>query len=223
MGGGHPKKKHRKLYETQQTTTTEDGGFSAAPRPSMEWLERRGHYKTTPPSRWPQKKDGDFFGNDEKPPPSGMIRNVFFLVGNSKLNRNLRFFVGGIPTKTCTVVVVSCDCYQGERSNCWCVGDMLWWRSNHYEGCNEGPCRQSVMKLRSKSTERTNLQIPFPQLDYIRWWFQFQVFFVFTLDPWGNDPSCRIFLKGVGSTLSLRLLRVRNSLRWKNSFFRLAL
>lgn len=39
-----------------------------APRPSMEWLERRGHYLPPLPHPSPggsQKKDGDFFGNDE--------------------------------------------------------------------------------------------------------------------------------------------------------------
>ena len=172
-----------------------------APRPSMEWLERRGHdlpTTTLTPSFTvgpPKKRWRLFFGNDETTTIPGWFETVFlFLCREFQAKPKPAFFCGGIPSETCSC----CDCYWGERSNCWCVGDMLWWRSSHCEGCNEGSCRQSVMKLRSKSTERTNLQIPFPQLDYTRWWFQ--VFFVFTLDPWGNDPSWRIFFKRVGST-----------------------
>lgn len=90
------------------------------------WNEEATIYCTTLTPSFtvaPQKRWRFFFGNDEKPPPSGrMIRNRFFVFGREfQAKPKPAFFCGGIPTKTC-----SCDCYWGERSNCWCVGDMLW-------------------------------------------------------------------------------------------------
>ena len=161
------------------------------------WSEEATIYQPPFPPPGAPKKRWRFFWKRWKTTIPGWFETVCFVFGREfQPKPKPPFFLGGIPSETCSC----CDCCRGEgRSKCWCVGYVLW-RSSHCEGCNEGPCRQSVLKLRSKSTERTNLQIPFPQLDYIRWWFQFQVFVVFTLDSWGNDPSWRIFFKRVGST-----------------------
>lgn len=76
--------------------------FSPTRHLGPQWSGWSEEATTKPPlpHGGPKKKDGDFFGKDEKPPPSGMmIRNRFFLCKEFQAKPKPAFFCGGNPNK----------------------------------------------------------------------------------------------------------------------------